>query len=352
MENLTEHTNRKQKQILLHVAIWAVFICFSLMQPRNQSQDIFSRLMLISIGNIALFYINYSYLVTHYLLKKKTRLYVLFVFILVILSTLLFNAYAPDFKPNLNFNPNPNFKPFPENRPEPFFKIKLIGPFIFNVLLVATGTALRVYGEWNRNERKKKEIEVQKSSTELHFLKHQLSPHFLFNSLNSIYSLTTKKSNDAPEAVITLSELMRYMLYETNNEFVSLNKELEYIQNYLKLQRLRIANNKDVTLNIHGNISNQKIRPLLFISFIENAFKYGTDYKGHTEVKIEINVDKDQIQFKCVNIMGVRKADKDSSGIGLQNTKERLELLYPNKHKLVVEEKDSRFIVNLMLKLS
>ncbi|MFD0989020.1 sensor histidine kinase [Mariniflexile jejuense] len=352
MESVDVQDNRKRRQILLHISIWAVFICFSLMQPRNQSEDMFSRIVLILIGNIALFYINYSYLVTQFLLQKKTRLYIFLVLTLVMLSTLLFSKFAPDFKPNIGFQQNPNFTPFPKSRTEPFFKIKLIGPFIFNVLLVATGTALRVYTEWNRNERKKAEIEVQKSATELHFLKHQLSPHFLFNSLNSIYSLTTKKSNDAPEAVITLSELMRYMLYETYNEFVTLTKELEYIQNYLKLQRLRIANNTDVTLNIHGTITNQKIRPLLFISFIENAFKYGTDFKGHTEVKIEINVNEADLYFKCINIIGSRKTDKDSSGIGLQNTKERLELLYPNKHELEVTEKDNRFVVNLMLKLS
>ena len=274
-------------------------------------------------------------------------MYAILVTAVVILSTVIFNELSPEFKPNADFK-----SLFPKNKPDYFFRFRLVGPFIFNVLLIATGTALRVYSEWNRNERKKNEIQVQKSSTELHFLKHQLSPHFLFNSLNSIYSLTNKKSNDAPEAVITLSELMRYMLYETNNEFVHLTKELEYIQNYLKLQRLRIANNTDVTLNIHGSISTQKIRPLLFISFIENAFKYGTDFKGNTEVRIEIIVKESHINFNCVNIIGNRKTDKDSSGIGIQNTKERLELLYPNKHILKVEEIDGRFIVNLELKLS
>ena len=145
---------------------------------------------------------------------------------------------------------------------------------------------------------------------------------------------------------------MRYMLYETNNDFVTLNKEIEYIQNYLKLQRLRIANNEHVTLNIHGSISNQKIRPLLLISFIENAFKYGTDFKGNTEVKIEIDVNGDELQFKCINLIGNRKKENDSSGIGLKNTRERLELLYKDKHTLLVAEKDNRFIVNLTLNLT
>jgi two-component system, LytTR family, sensor kinase len=142
------------------------------------------------------------------------------------------------------------------------------------------------------------------------------------------------------------------MLYETNNEFVSLKSELNYIQNYLKLQRIRIANNENVTLNIHGQILNQKICPLLLISFIENAFKYGTDFKGNTEVKIEININENELQFICINLIGNRKTDKDSSGIGLQNTKERLELLYPEKHMLLIDERNNRFTVNLTLKLS
>ncbi|WP_100610711.1 sensor histidine kinase [Confluentibacter lentus] len=338
--------NRLQKQILLHISIWSVFIVFNLMQPHFESNIITKQIIGLLIGNMVLFYINYSYLVTHFLLKNKTGLYVSCIVVLIIISSIIFKEYVPEFKPRPNDLP-----PFPDNKPEPILRFKLIGPIAFNILLVVTGTALRVYTEWNRNERKKKEIEVQKSSTELHFLKHQLSPHFLFNSLNSIYSLTTKKSNDAPEAVITLSELMRYMLYETNNEFVPLKSELHYIQNYLKLQRLRIANNENVTLNIHGSILNQKIRPLLLISFIENAFKYGTDFKGNTEVKIEINILGNELQFNCINLIGNRKTDKDSSGIGLQNTKERLELLYPEKHELLIAESPNKFTVNLTLKL-
>ncbi|WP_372755225.1 sensor histidine kinase [Mariniflexile sp.] len=336
-----------RKQILLHVSIWAVFLSFTLLLPRSGNEFFTKGMLIVFASNLVIFYVNYSYLVSKFLLKKKTLLYIVSAFLLVVISTIVVNEFTLEFRPNPNFKP-----PFPNDRKDSMFLLPFMRPFVFNVLLIVTGLALGVYSEWNRNERKKKEIEVQKSSTELHFLKHQLSPHFLFNSLNSIYSLTTKRSNDAPEAIITLSELMRYMLYETNNEFVTLTKELEYIQNYLKLQRLRIADNKDVVLNIHGNIASQKIRPLLFISFIENAFKYGTDFKGRTEVKIEINVKGDEIHFKCVNIIGNRKTDKDSSGIGLQNTRERLELLYPDKHVLEVTEKDNRFVVNLNLKLS
>ncbi|MFI1773235.1 sensor histidine kinase [Thalassobellus citreus] len=334
----------KRKQILLHVSIWALFLCFFLMHPRAQIEGAFIPIVVILILNVLIFYINYSFLIPRFLLKKKALLYVFFVFVLMVISIILFAQLETKFRTDFRLD-------IERIKPDFNMKFRFLGPFVFNILLVVTGIAFRVYGEWNKNERTKKEIESQKFSTELHFLKHQLSPHFLFNSLNSIYSLTTQKSNDAPEAVITLSELMRYMLYETNSEFVSLGRELAYVQNYLKLQRLRIANNKDVTINIHGSIRNQKIRPLLFISFIENAFKYGTDYTGNTEVKIEINIDEDDLKFSCINIIGGRKTDKDSSGIGLQNTKERLEFLYPKKHELFIEEKDNRFIVNLNLKL-
>ncbi|WP_159023401.1 sensor histidine kinase [Formosa sp. L2A11] len=240
-----------------------------------------------------------------------------------------------------------------EDYKRPNFRIFRFGlPILFNLILVVIGTAIKMYSEWDKNIQLQKEIESQKSSAELHFLKNQLSPHFLFNSLNSIYSLTSKKSNDAPEAVITLSELMRYMLYQADNDFVKLSDELDYIQNYLKLQRLRIARNQDVTLNIRGSILQQKIRPLLLISFIENAFKYGTDFKGNTFVCIEINVNGNNLDFKSINLIGNRKQDPENSGIGLQNTKERLQLLYPNQHKLEIKEVSNQFIVHLDLNLT
>ena len=340
---------RSYRQILLHISIWTVFIIFNLMQPQSESNSVNYRLVVFLLCNIVLFYVNYSYLVDKLLLKNRTVLYISIVILLLIITTFAFQELMPRFGPNHNELPPPGFL---KNRKEPFIHFKLLGPLVFGFSLIITGTALRIYSEWNKNERKKKEIEAQKSATELSFLKNQLNPHFLFNSLNSIYSLTTKKSNEAPEAIITLSELMRYMLYETNNDFVLLNKELEYIQNYLKLQQLRIANNQNVILNIHGNIANQKIRPLLLISFIENAFKYGTDYKGNTEVKIEIYIQEDELRFTCINLIGNRKKDADSSGIGLKNTRERLELLYKDKHSLLVAEKDHRFIVDLTLNLT
>jgi len=339
ISNLNTSNN---KQLLMHIVVWLVFIIISLFNIYFSNGTI-SYGIIIGIGsNLLLFYINYSYLVPKFLLQNNKKLY-----LVTAAALILFVAFF-----QLMVSPSrPHMRPELFQGPPPILPFRAFVPGLINLFFVVIGTSIKIYAEWNRNEINKKEIENQKNKTELHFLKHQLSPHFLFNSLNSIYSLSTKKSPNAPEAIITLSELMRYMLYETDSELVRLKEELEYIQNYLKLQRLRIANNENVILNINGPVANQKITPLLLISFIENAFKYGTDLKGNTEVKIRIKVQQDKLEFTCVNLIGQRRESSENSGIGLINTRERLKLLYPGKHFLKVEEEQNRFVVNLTLEL-
>jgi len=340
ISNLNTSNN---KQLLMHVVVWLVFIIVSLSSIYFGNGTITYEIFLVIGGSLLLFYINYSYLVPKFLLQKNKKLYLVTAAALIILVAffqLMVAPSRPHMRPELLQDPPPVRMPF-----------GVFVPVLINLFFVVIGTSIKIYAEWNRNEINKKEIENQKNKTELHFLKHQLSPHFLFNSLNSIYSLSNKKSPNAPEAIITLSELMRYMLYETDSELVRLKEELEYIQNYLKLQRLRIANNENVILNINGPVANQKITPLLLISFIENAFKYGTDLMGNTEVKIRVKVQQDKLEFTCVNLIGHRRESSENSGIGLINTRERLKLLYPGKHFLKVKEEQNRFVVNLTLEL-
>ena len=333
---------KKYKQILIHFLIWISFLAIFSTQIYLQRGEITNRFIILMIVNFIFFYVNYLFLVPQILLKKKTLLY--FFFAIIIIASPIY--IVPLFYPN-----DINIRVFSTDG-NLVRTIEYSVPIIFNLSLLIIGTSIRVYQEWDNNEKKKTEIESQRIASELEYLKTQLNPHFLFNSLNSIYSLTVKKSNDAPEAVVTLSELMRYMLYQTNSEFVLLKNELEYIKNYMSLQRLRIANNKNVAINIHGAITTQKIKPLLLISFIENAFKYGTDFKGNTEVKIKISIQENELHFTCVNLIGNKNAkNEDNSGIGLQNTKNRLELLYPNNHTLSVKEENNKFVIDLTLKL-
>ena len=330
---------KNRRQFSIHFFIWAILYLVVLFFVYSEGKEITLKICLRIAFGAVIFYTNYSLLVPYLLLKKKKTLYLLTVIVLLIITYLIIsNVFYFDFYKNQNLL---------DKRPSKFIII-----IFFNAVIIIIGTIIRVYEQWIENDRIKTEIEIQKNKTELEALKNQLNPHFLFNSLNNIYSLTVKKSNDAPEAVIMLSELMRYMLYKANNNKVLLKDELQYIENYIRLQRIRIAKNENVKTNISGAISTQKISPLLFISYIENAFKYGTDFNGNTEVEIEISVNGDELQFKCVNIIGNIAKDKDSSGIGLQNTKNRLELLYLNKHWLTIVEKDNKFMVDLKLKLN
>jgi len=341
---------RNRYRILLHIVFWTlflgVFIAFFYVDGKRITLNLFLRLGL----GVTFFYINYAILVPLFLLKKKKFSYFISVLLLLILAYYTFPLLHPSKMPMFH----------PENFPlrmERFGKMNLPDgrPRFITVLFVfvaaVTGTVTRLYQKWEKDEKTRKEIESQKNKTELQSLKNQLNPHFLFNSLNSIYSLSVKKSDDTPEAIIMLSELMRYMLYKANNTKVLLKDELEYIENYIQLQRLRIANNENVRINIRGNVGSQQISPLLFISYIENAFKYGTDFSGKTEVTIDISIKETELQFKCSNLIGSRTVDEENSGIGMKNTQDRLHLLYPNKHWLHITSKNDKFNVSLTVKL-
>lgn len=337
---------RRNKIAIIHIFCWLVFSLVTSFQMYSERGNVPVFFWLRLSLDILFFYINFLILVPKLLLQKKTVLY-LGCIALILLISLTFSEFYKDI-----------FSPFHQefirgagDRKPPKFSFWRGIPIALNVTFILVGTIIRMYMEWNKNETRKKEIESVRTTTQLQYLKNQINPHFLFNSLNTIYSLTSKKASNAPEAVITLSELMRYMLYRANNEYVPLQEELDYISNYIKLQRLRLAYAENVTINIRGNVAGQKVRPLLLISFIENAFKYGTDFQGNTEIKIIITVSLNHLSFTCVNLIGNTKKDTENSGIGLVNTRERLAMLYPNKHTLEVSEKDGKYSVDLNLTL-
>ncbi|WP_264565552.1 sensor histidine kinase [Flavobacterium sp. N3904] len=240
-----------------------------------------------------------------------------------------------------------NNKMFKKDQPL-FFKI---APSFFYILIIAISTIIKILSEFYNDQQNKLIAESQRTTTELNYLRKQTNPHFLFNALNSIYSLAHKKSDLVPDAIVTLSEMMRYMLYETDNKSVLLEKELDYIKNYIDLQKLRLNTIENITINIHGDTKNKFIEPLLLISFIENAFKYGTDYKGAAFVKIKITIEENILDFWVENKIENSKKDPENSGIGLSNIKNRLTLLYPNAHQLTLTTTETLYKVHLNLKL-
>jgi len=195
-------------------------------------------------------------------------------------------------------------------------------------------------------ELQEKETALQNKQSELSFLRSQVNPHFLFNNLNNIYSLVYYKSDQALNAIAGLSELLRYMLYDTN-DIVSLTTEIAYIEKYIALQQLRFEHPSDVDFKLSGDLDAVGIPPLLLIPFIENAFKHGDD-SAKQWLKIGLKTGQGSISFYCSNKKIAKKQDK-TGGIGISNVKRRLALLYPGKHRFEIIEDDNLFIVNLKL---
>lgn len=205
--------------------------------------------------------------------------------------------------------------------------------------------------EWIKSMKQQAELISQKQTSELALLRSQVSPHFLFNTLNNIDSLIARDPVKASESVIKLSEIMRYMIYETSGEKVLLSKEIEYLESYIALQRLRLKDPDYISFSVNNSHSTKVIAPMLFISFIENAFKHGLKQMQSPGIIITINVQEKSILFTTTNYF--KKNDcaiKDKTkGIGLTNVKRRLELIYPNKHFLKITDEDNIYTVQLTL---
>ncbi|GMN07075.1 sensor histidine kinase [Croceitalea sp. MTPC5] len=335
----------KIKEFWIHIIAWVCIATFPLFVSISLFQEYEPGMFLRISFPPLLFYMNYSLLVPKLLLKKKMVAYVGASILFLVFFILLVNQ-VNFFFPVRGFGEIQNLLGEDQLRPIQYFSATFISLAFFLL-----GGLMKLIKDFYNRDKAQKEIEVQRAETELEFLKAQLNPHFLFNSLNSVYSLVRNQSKEAPEAVITLSELMRYMLYEANQNKVSLEKEIEYIKNYVCLQRLRISDSQNVKLLIKGDYSDKMIAPLLLITFIENAFKYGTDFKGKTKVEIKIEINGDHLYFRTCNLIGLQRKDEPNSGIGLKNVENRLDYLYPKAHALDVQEFNGEYIVDLHITL-
>jgi two-component system, LytTR family, sensor kinase len=230
---------------------------------------------------------------------------------------------------------------------------RLLFPVFPSLFVFAISTAIKITNEWFKAEKQKKEMENEKLNSELAFLKSQVNPHFLFNILNNICSLARKKSDDTENAIIRLSHLMRYMLYESKDEKVSLEKEVEYLQNYIELQRLRISDTVIISFVVKGKPETKMIEPMFLIPFVENAFKHGVSYLEASQIEILLNITNDHIHFHIENNTIKKTEDpvQQESGIGLKNVLRRLELLYPGRHSIRIEENEAKYIVDLDINL-
>ncbi|RXR22991.1 sensor histidine kinase [Flavobacterium stagni] len=344
------------KDFILHGTLW-VIISLLLGLPNYLNQH-FSLGIFIAewITYVVLFYFNYLFLVPKFLLKGKYLFhFILLLGLIVFFTEVRIHFFLDDLKlmrpPHSVIVEGKKILLQPMKQPPgpPFFlNVAMSFSYIFIVLI---STIIKVLYEYNHNFQNRLLAETERKSAELNYLRKQTNPHFLFNSLNSIYSLAIKKSDQVGDAIVTLSELMRYMLYETDQRVVPLEKEINYIVNYIELQKLRIHDIENIRVNIYGDLKEKMIEPLLLISFIENAFKYGTDYKGKTDVRLKITVQESLLEFYIENKISRHTEDPVHSGIGVQNIKSRLELLYPKSHELTIIHVDGKYQVHLKLNL-
>lgn len=221
---------------------------------------------------------------------------------------------------------------------------------LYFIIFIFTTSLFRLARGWFRLQ----EIEKEKTLSELKALKSQINPHFLFNSLNSIYSLARKNSENVPAKIVQLSDLMRHIIYESDVDYISLEKEIEMVKNYIELQILRTAEKDKINFEIIGEIKGRKIAPLVFLPFVENSFKHGL--KGGSKnifVEIKIEVAGSILNFEIENSTGKSALISDSKykGIGIENVKKRLELIYPNLHSLKISENGKTFKVLLQVQL-
>ncbi len=334
------------QRITYHIFVWSVYIMLMLLINYSGKEH-----LTVTVGNIVihtlflsvLVYLNIDYFIPHYLSQKKVMTY----FFMLAFATLI---ATPLELLCLYWN----MSGYREARRYLLENQHMHFLFMFFVLMGST--VLKIGKEWLTQERIKRDLERRNLQSELSFLKSQINPHFLFNTLNSLYALSLKKSDKAPELVLQLSEMMRYMLYESNEKRVSLAKEVQYIRNYLELERVRYGDKADICFEYSGdNAEGYSIIPLLFIPFIENAFKHGlSNSLASGFVHINMLVAEGEIQFEIINSKSPEPKDEHyyQGGIGLNNVKRRLELVYPGGYDLQINDLEETYTVNLHLDLS
>ena len=210
--------------------------------------------------------------------------------------------------------------------------------------------------EWAKSELIQSQLQANQLSTELKFLKSQINPHFLFNTLNNLFSMAQGKGNDElADGISKLSGMMRYMIYESNEERVPLKKEIEYLQNCIVLNKLRYADDEGkIIFDYPDKTEGIFVAPMLFIPFIENAFKHGVSIGASSQIDISISLTHNHLIFNCenTNYSFIKKMEMEISGIGLENVKRRLELVYPGKYELFIKTDENKYIVNLEINLT
>lgn len=330
-----------------HVVFWVLFLLLWSVHDLNYHIDLLENLetnIITFIPYMILVYFNLYVLMPRFLLCKKITQYVLFLLLGIVVITLFSSYYLSFYFRYINDYPPTSV--FFESLPG---KIAIITEVILSLCLSMT---LFLIDEWYRKERSIQEIEQKQLETELNLLKNQINPHFLFNSLNSIYIMLGRNLNQGKSMLLQFSEILSHQLYETSKKKILLEKEFENLQNYIEIERIRHEDLVTVNCSFPNEMGKLTITPMLLLPLVENAFKHGQSVKGY-EVKINASIVDNTLDFKIENTVSntVNISSQNRKGIGLANVKRRLALIYPNKHLFQIVSKNATFIVNLKIQL-
>ena len=365
-------TYEKAARIILHILIWAVILGLPIYAAGRFQMGRHFLLTYYTITAISalIFYTNYLILIPVLFWKKKR-----YVYYISVLALLYFFYFISDFASEQIFRmiskngdsdqiitqpgEERHLRQPPIRMRRPTFIIampnaQIIGYSSSSLFMVFLSLGLRVLERQSKIEKIQEEMEKAKLNAELALLKNQISPHFFFNTLNNIYSLSTINPEDSRTAILKLSKMMRYLLYDSEDGDTKLSDEIELMTNYIDLMKLRLEENYNLRVKVPDKYEDFRIPPLLFIPFIENAFKHGVSFREDSFIDISMATFDNTIIFRSFNSISgtVAVTGLESSGIGLNNVRKRLDLLFPGKHNLQLNKTESTFEVLLKIQVS
>lgn len=334
-------------EVQLTLLLWVVYLVIPyLVVPERYQYSLAPSELLIKTSYLVLALFNNFVLIPRFLHKSKYALFAALVF-----ATLVVGALFEELVLEYLF--------FPDTRGAQLtlrgvqWAFSKVG---FALILFST---FKLIWDYQRKQSQIVELEKEKIASELKFLKSQVNPHVLFNNLNNIYSYALEKSDKVPEMLLKLSDIMRYMLNEEDSQFVSLEKEIRYLEDFIELQKLRLEERGSVSMQVSGNTESYKIAPLLLVAFVENSFKHSMQSEvDNIEIDINIAVENDMLTFSSRNTFSevdgpsLNNRKGRETGIGLQNVKKRLQLIYKDRHKLNISKEGNFFVVHLTLDLT
>ena len=335
-------------EIAIHVGVWLLFFSWPFAFAHTDIPEFrrfYMRYLISPFLCLCLFYLNYLFLIRRYLFAGKLVRYFLVNLLYIGAAVLLMHFWQKNLMDMLFGRPDY----MPPRKAVPVGWLFLFSNFVRFVLVVGFSLAVRFVGRWYRMEMDRQAFEKEKNVMELNNLRKQLHPHFLFNTLNTLYSLVITKSDRAEQAFVQFTEMMKYLYTNTSADFIPLSAEADYIRQYISLQKFRLNEHTKVDFSVTVRDNTAVIAPMLLMTFVENAFKYGVSSHSDSLIAISLVQDGDNIRFNVRNSIFPESLTGKKDGIGLANCRKRLALIYPDTHTLRISDSGDVFEVELTL---